>query len=104
MALPTTSQPNQPRRDPYHRAEDETILAEIRTITDTRPTYGFRRVTALLNRAKHWIQVQETLHSRTRLALEALEVDLHHHHHARAIASDGSRRSGTRGTLLAGRG
>jgi transposase InsO family protein len=51
-ASPTISQPNQPRRGPCHRAEDETILAEIRTITDTRPTYGYRRVTALLNRAR----------------------------------------------------
>ncbi|WP_198370180.1 DDE-type integrase/transposase/recombinase [Roseomonas rosulenta] len=28
------------------------MLAEIRAITDARPTYGYRRVTALLNRAR----------------------------------------------------
>ena len=44
--------PNRPRRGPYRRAEDEAVLAEIRTITDARPTYGYRRVTALLNRAR----------------------------------------------------
>ena len=30
----------------------EAVLAEIRAITDARPTYGYRRVTALLNRAR----------------------------------------------------
>jgi hypothetical protein len=43
--------PDRPRRGPYRRAEDEAVLAEIRAITDARPTYGYRRVTALLGRA-----------------------------------------------------
>jgi hypothetical protein len=45
-------QPERPRRGPYRRAEDDAVLAEIRAITDERPTYGYRRVTALLNRAR----------------------------------------------------
>ena len=44
--------PDRPRRGPYRRAEDEAVLDEIRAITDVRPTYGYRRVTALLNRAR----------------------------------------------------
>lgn len=44
--------PERRRRGPYHRAEDDELLAEIRAITDARPTYGYRRVTALLNRAR----------------------------------------------------
>jgi putative transposase len=40
------------RRSPYRRAGDDELLAEIRAITDARPTYGYRRVTALLNRAR----------------------------------------------------
>jgi transposase InsO family protein len=44
--------PERPGRGPYHRAEDEAMLAEIRAITDARPTYGYRRVTALLNPAR----------------------------------------------------
>ena len=32
------------------REEDERYLGRIRTITDGRPTYGYRRVTAVLNR------------------------------------------------------
>jgi putative transposase len=35
----------------YNKAEDEWYLPLIRKITDQRPTYGYRRVTALLNRA-----------------------------------------------------
>lgn len=44
--------PDRPRRGSYRRAEDEAVLAEIRAITNARPTYGYRRVTALLNRAR----------------------------------------------------
>jgi putative transposase len=40
---------HRPRR--YNKAEDGYYLSLIRTITDQRPTYGYRRVTALLNRA-----------------------------------------------------
>lgn len=40
------------RRGPYRRADDEAILADIRAITDAKPTYGYRRVTALLNRQR----------------------------------------------------
>ena len=35
--------PARPRRGPYTRAEDNEVIAEIRTITDARPTYGNRR-------------------------------------------------------------
>jgi putative transposase len=40
------------RRGPYQREGDDTLLAEIRAITDARSTYGYRRVTALLNRVR----------------------------------------------------
>ncbi|WP_207541196.1 IS3 family transposase [Sabulicella rubraurantiaca] len=39
-------------RGPYRREGDEDLTSEIRTITDVRPTYGYRRVAALLNRAQ----------------------------------------------------
>lgn len=38
------------RRRYYKKAEDNGFLPVIRKITDERPTYGYRRVTALLNR------------------------------------------------------
>ena len=40
-----------PRRR-YHRQGDDELLAAIRQLTDARPTYGYRRITALLNRAR----------------------------------------------------
>jgi transposase InsO family protein len=50
--LEQLQRPKRPQRGPYRRAEDEAVLGEIRTITDAHPTYGYRRVTALLNRAR----------------------------------------------------
>ena len=40
------------RRGGYRREGDDELLAAIRQLTDARPTYGYRRVTALLNRAR----------------------------------------------------
>src|SRR3954453_23879072 len=37
-------------RGPYRKAEDAGLLLPIRAIIDERPTYGYRRVWALLNR------------------------------------------------------
>ena len=37
-------------RGPYRKPEDATLLPAIREIVDARPTYGYRRVTALVNR------------------------------------------------------
>jgi len=56
--------PKRPQRGPYRRAEDEAVLGEIRTITDARPTYGYRRVTALLNRARRNAGAPQINHKR----------------------------------------
>lgn len=37
-------------RGPYRKPEDEGLLPAIREVVDARPTYGYRRVTALVNR------------------------------------------------------
>lgn len=37
-------------RGPYTKIEDETLLPLIRRFVDERPTYGYRRITALVNR------------------------------------------------------
>jgi putative transposase len=39
-----------PRRGPYLKAEDAMLLPIIRRFVDERPTYGYRRITALVNR------------------------------------------------------
>lgn len=39
-------------RGPYEKDEDRALLAEIEPIVDARGSYGYRRVTALLNRER----------------------------------------------------
>jgi len=39
-------------RGRYQKSEDAEILAAIRTLTDDRPTYGYRRIWALINRQR----------------------------------------------------
>ncbi|MBA8882185.1 transposase InsO family protein [Phyllobacterium myrsinacearum] len=39
-------------RGPYHKAQDDELLPDIRRFVDQRPTYGYRRIAALLNRER----------------------------------------------------
>jgi transposase InsO family protein len=39
----------EPRRS-YHKAQDAAVLPRIRALVAARPTYGYRRITAVLNR------------------------------------------------------
>jgi len=39
-------------RGHYRRQGDDELIAAIRQLTDARPTYGYRRITALLNRTR----------------------------------------------------
>jgi transposase InsO family protein len=50
--LPTWNATTGPRLARLVRAGDDEIFAEIRGIIGARPTYGYRRVTALLLRAR----------------------------------------------------
>ena len=52
------------RRDRYKRQGDDELLAAIRQLTDARPTYGYRRVTALLNRARRASGAEPVNHKR----------------------------------------
>jgi transposase InsO family protein len=36
----------------YRKSEDAELLASLRTLVDERPTYGYRRIGALMNRAR----------------------------------------------------
>jgi transposase InsO family protein len=53
------------RRVPCQCEGDDALLAEIRAITDARPTYGYRRVAALLNRVRR--AAEEPLVNRKRV-------------------------------------
>jgi putative transposase len=39
-------------RGPYRKPQDEALLPTIREIVDARPSYGYRRITALVNRKR----------------------------------------------------
>ena len=39
-------------RSSYRKPQDEGLLVELRALVDVRPTYGYRRLTALLNRTR----------------------------------------------------
>ena len=43
---------SQTRRGPYAILQDMALLPELRRLTDERPTSGYRRIAALLNRAR----------------------------------------------------
>ena len=50
MVRLSTSKPvRQPR---YNKTEDELLLVDVKALCDERPTYGYRRITALLNRKR----------------------------------------------------
>jgi putative transposase len=52
------------RRGRYQRQGDDEVLAAIRQLTDARPTYGYRRITALLNRARRASGAEPVNHKR----------------------------------------
>jgi putative transposase len=52
------------RRGRYDRQGDDELLAAIRQLTDARPTYGYRRITALLNRARRASGTEPVNHKR----------------------------------------
>ncbi len=52
------------RRGPYRRQGDDEVLAAIRQLTDARPTYGYRRITVLLNRARRAAGAEPLNHKR----------------------------------------
>ena len=41
---------SRPQRGPQNRAGDVDLVADIRRLVDQRPTYGYRRIAALLKR------------------------------------------------------
>ena len=51
-------------RPPYRKAGDAELLARIRPLVDARPSYGYRRITALLNRQAEAEGVARVNHKR----------------------------------------
>ncbi|MCB8878583.1 IS3 family transposase, partial [Acidisoma silvae] len=75
------------RRGPYRRQGDEELLVAIRQLTDARPTYGYRRITAILNRARRASGAEAVNHKRVfrLMAQSQLLLQAHvGHRHIRA--------------------
>ena len=58
-----------PRRR-YQKAQDAAVLPLVRRLIDARPTYGYRRITALLNRNLAAEGLAPANHKRVYLLLE----------------------------------
>lgn len=77
--------PERPRRGGYRRPQDDALLVAIRAITDARPTYGYRRVTALLNRERRSSGEPPVNHKRTFRLMHHASLLLQPHIGRRAI-------------------
>ena len=51
-------------RPPYRKAGDPELLAAIRVLVDERPTYGYRRITVMLNRQREALGLPRINHKR----------------------------------------
>lgn len=79
------------RRGSYHRQGDDELLQAIRQLTDARPTYGYRRITALLNRARRASGAQPINHKRVFRLMQQAHLLLQPHVGLRPVrAHEGS--------------
>ncbi len=84
----------------YRRQGDDELLTAIRQLTDARPTYGYRRITALLNRARRASGADPVNHKRVFRLMAQSRLLLQPHvgqrpvraHEGRVIASASNQR------------
>ena len=75
----------------YRRQGDDELLQAIRQLTDARPTYGYRRITALLNRARRASGAELVNHKRVFRLMRQAHLLLQPHTGLRPVrAHDGS--------------
>jgi putative transposase len=68
-----------PRKRPYSKAADAPLLARVRRLVEARPSYGYRRVTALLNRELAVEGLPAANHKRVYRLMKAQELLLARH-------------------------
>jgi transposase InsO family protein len=68
-----------PRKQHYRRQGDDELLTAIQQITDARPTCGYRRVTALLNRARRPARAAPVNHKRVFRLMRQMRLLLQPH-------------------------
>jgi putative transposase len=87
-------------RGRYQCRGDDELLAAIRQLTDARPTYGYRRITALLNRARRASGAEPANHKRVFRLMAQAKLLLQPHvglrpvraHEGQVITSTSNRR------------
>jgi hypothetical protein len=71
-----------PRRR-YHKADDATVIPRIMALVTARPTYGYRRITALLNRQLRDAEAAPVNHKRVYRIMQAHSLLLARHYAVR---------------------
>jgi putative transposase len=66
-------------RGPYRKTEDDDLLPLIRALVDERPTYGYRRIWALLNRQLRAVGKPEVNRKRVLRIMQAHNLTLERH-------------------------
>ena len=92
-------------RQRYCKAEDAALLPRVRRLVDERPTYGYRRITALLNRElarEGWPRVNHKRVYRL-MQVHGLLLARHHGPSARPEPRRQGRRHGLEPALVFGR-
>lgn len=72
-----------PSRRAYHKAGDAALVARIRKLVTKRPTYGYRRITALLNRQMRAEGLERVNHKRLYRIMLCHSLLLARHHRER---------------------
>ncbi len=66
-------------RGPYLKADDETLLPLIRRFVDARPSYGYRRIAALVNRELARLSLPPANHKRVYRVMKRHSLLLQRH-------------------------
>jgi putative transposase len=74
-----THSQQQPSRKPYKKAADLELLPAILAIVDKRPTYGYRRVHAILNRQRRMNSMTSVKHKRVYRLMKCHNLLLQRH-------------------------
>jgi putative transposase len=65
-------------RSTYSKVSDIDLLAPLRSLVDERPTYGYRRITALMNRERLKTSLPRLNHKRVYRLMRNVSMGLRH--------------------------
>ena len=86
-ARPRVTGSAKPRRR-YHKAQDAAVVPLITTLVVARPTCGYRRITAILNRYLRTTGAAPVNHKRVYRIMQAQNLRLARHYTERPLSAD----------------